>query len=233
MSKQTTSKLRLESLAEVEAKGANQQLAFDAWDNGKNLILNGSAGTGKTFIAMYMALEDVLAGDYDKVVIVRSVVPTRDIGFLPGSEDEKIEVYARPYIALASEIFNDQQAWGKLKAHDQVAFECTSFVRGTTWNNSIVIVDEMQNLNAHELDSVITRMGVNSKLILCGDYYQSDFTKRHEKAGILEFLEVVRNMNSFEEIEFTWADIVRSDLVRDYIITKEAMRHKGEITLDF
>ena len=233
MSKNTTSKLRLESLAEVEAKGDNQQKAFDSWDNGRNLILNGSAGTGKTFIAMYMALEDVLAGEYEKCIVVRSVVPTRDIGFLPGNEDEKIEVYAKPYMTLAAEIFNDKLAWEKLKAHDQIGFECTSFVRGQTWDNCVVILDEMQNLNAHELDSVITRMGQNSRLILCGDYFQSDFTKRHERKGIIEFLEIVRNMNSFDEIEFDFKDIVRGDMVRDYIITKEAMRRKGEITLDF
>lgn len=233
MSKNTTSKLRLESLAEVEAKGANQQRAFDAWDDGKNLILNGSAGTGKTFIAMHMAFEAVLAGDYKRCVIVRSVVPTRDIGYLPGNEQEKIEVYAEPYMALAEEIFNDRGAWLKLKAHEQVQFACTSFIRGRTWDDCVVILDEMQNLNAHELDSVITRMGKNSRLILCGDYYQSDFTRNHEKKGIIEFLEIVRRMNNFEEIEFDWKDIVRSDMVRDYIITKESMRRNGEITLDF
>lgn len=230
MSKNITSKLRLESLTDIEAKNANQQKAFDSWDKGKNLILNGSPGTGKTFIAMHMALEDVLAGDYDRCIIVRSAVPSRDIGFLPGTEEEKFEVYAAPYIDLASEIFSDKNAWLKLKAHDQVAFQCTSFVRGRTWDNAVVIVDEMQNLNWGELNTVLTRIGGNSKVILCGDYYQSDFTKESENSAILEMLKVLRNMNSFDEIEFTWKDIVRSDFVRDFIITKESMYRRGELT---
>ena len=237
MSKTSVSKLRLEKMAEVQALNESQQKAFDAWDNDCNLILNGSAGTGKTYIAMAMAIEEVLARRYRKVIIVRSVVPSRDIGFLPGKEEEKIDVYSRPYQALASEIFDDDRAaWMKLQAHDNIAFECTSFVRGQTWDNCVVIVDEMQNLNAHELDSVITRMGRDSRLILCGDYYQSDFTRRNEREerkGILEFLEVVRNMKNFVEIEFDHNDIVRSELVKEYIIAKETMRREGQLTLDF
>ena len=230
MSKSNSSKLRLESLAQIEAKTANQQKAFDAWDNDRHLILNGSAGTGKSFIAMYMAFEEVLAGAFNKVVVVRSVVPTRDIGFLPGSEEEKIEVYAKPYIDLASEIFKGRDAWERLKAHNQVAFECTSFARGQTWDNSVVILDEMQNLNWQELNTILTRIGTNTRVILCGDYYQSDLVKKHENSAILEMLEVLRAMNRFEEIEFTWKDIVRSDFVRDFIVTKEAMYRNGEIS---
>jgi phosphate starvation-inducible protein PhoH len=233
MSKNSVSKLRLEKMAEVQALNENQQKAFDAWDNDCNLILNGSAGTGKTYIAMAMAIEEVLARRYRKVIVVRSVVPSRDIGFLPGKEDEKIEVYSRPYQALTSEIFDDDRAaWMKLQAHDQIQFECTSFVRGQTWDNCVVIVDEMQNLNWQELTSVITRMGKNSRLILCGDYFQSDFThrnQREEKKGIVQFLEVLRNMKNFVEIEFDHNDIVRSELVKEFIITKDSLYRAGDI----
>jgi phosphate starvation-inducible protein PhoH len=220
-------------MAEVQALNESQQKAFDAWDNDHNLILNGSAGTGKTYIAMAMAIEEVLARRYRKVVIVRSVVPSRDIGFLPGKEEEKIEVYSRPYQALASEIFDDDRAaWMKLQAHDNIAFECTSFVRGQTWDNCVVIVDEMQNLNWQELTSVITRVGKNTRLVFCGDYFQSDFTKRNqqdEKKGIVQFLEVLRNMKSFVEVEFDHNDIVRSELVKEFIVTKDEMYRSGDI----
>lgn len=233
MSKTSVSKLRLEKMAEVQALNESQQKAFDAWDNDHNLILNGSAGTGKTYIAMAMAIEEVLARRYRKVVIVRSVVPSRDIGFLPGKEEEKIEVYSRPYQALASEIFDDDRAaWMKLQAHDNIAFECTSFVRGQTWDNCVVIVDEMQNLNWQELTSVITRVGKNTRLVFCGDYFQSDFTKRNqqdEKKGIVQFLEVLRNMKSFVEVEFDHNDIVRSELVKEFIVTKDEMYRSGDI----
>lgn len=233
MSKSSVSKLRLEKMSEVQALNENQQRAFDAWDNDCNLILNGSAGTGKTYIAMAMAIEEVLSRRYRKVIVVRSVVPSRDMGFLPGKEDEKIEVYARPYQALASEIFDDDRAaWMKLQAHDQIQFECTSFVRGQTWDNCIVIVDEMQNLNWQELTSVITRVGKNTRLVFCGDYFQSDFTKRNqqdEKKGIVQFLEVLRNMKSFVEVEFGHNDIVRSELVKEFIVTKDEMYRSGDI----
>lgn len=233
MSKTSVSKLRLDKMAEVQALNENQQKAFDAWDNDHNLILNGSAGTGKTYIAMAMAIEEVLTRRYRKVIIVRSVVPSRDIGFLPGKEEEKIDVYSRPYQALTSEIFDDDRAaWMKLQAHDQIQFECTSFVRGQTWDNCVVIVDEMQNLNWQELTSVITRVGKNTRLVFCGDYFQSDFTKRNqqdEKKGIVQFLEVLRNMKSFVEVEFDHNDIVRSELVKEFIITKDEMYRSGDI----
>lgn len=233
MANQHSKTLRLEAMIDVEPMTSNQGLAFDAWDEGSNLILNGAAGTGKTFIAMAMALEEVLErSKYKKLVIVRSVVPTRDIGFLPGTEEEKIEVYAKPYIGIASQIFRDKRAWEKLLAAGQVEFECTSFVRGDTWDNCIVLVDEMQNCNFHELDSVITRLGENSRIIFCGDYYQSDLLKRSEKEGLQSFLNVIQSMSMFSHVKFDWKDIVRSKLVREYIITKEKARAEGHIPID-
>ena len=195
------------------------------WDKGSNLILSGSAGTGKTFIAMNLALEEVLDREsgYDKLIIVRSIVPTRDIGFLPGDEEEKKQVYTLPYVGICSEIFGNGEAWAKLVLQKHVAFESTSFIRGTTFNNAIILVDEMQNLTFHELDSVVTRVGTHCKLIMCGDYYQSDFKREDEKRGIMDFLHIVESLQQFELVEFTWKDIVRSDFVRDYIMTKEML----------
>lgn len=231
MSKAQSKPLRLDDMVAVEPMTARQKEAFDAWDDGQNLILNGAAGTGKTYIAMAMALEEVLDNnsEYGKLIVVRSVVPTRQMGYLPGDEDEKIEVYARPYQGIASELFRRGNAWERLKLAGKVEFECTSFVRGQTWDNAIVLIDEMQNCNFHELDSIITRMGANSKIIFCGDYYQSDFTRESEKNSLQSFLFVIQSMSKFEHVKFTWEDIVRSPLVREYIITKEKAMKDGEI----
>lgn len=217
--------VKLEHLQPFEAITDIQQKAFDHWDKGQNLVLSGSAGTGKTYIAMSLALEEVLDREtvYEKVVIVRSIVPTRDIGFLPGDEEEKKQVYTLPYVGICSELFGNQEAWHRLVMQKRVAFESTSFIRGMTFNDCIIVVDEMQNLNFHELDSVVTRVGRNCKLILAGDYYQSDFKKEDEKKGVMDFLHIVDSLQQFELIEFTWKDIVRSDFVRDYIMTKEML----------
>ena len=219
-------RLKAEHLQRIDPLSDNQSKAFHGYHKGKNLVLSGSAGTGKTFIAMYLALREVLEKDspYKKVVIIRSIVPTRDIGFLPGDEEEKKEAYMLPYIEICHELFNDKLAFKKLQDHDQIEFLSTSFIRGTTLNDAIIILDEMQNCVFRELDTVITRVGSRAKFIMCGDYYQSDFDKDKDRIGILNFLKIVDSMNSFAHVEFTWADIVRSDFVRDYIVTKESLK---------
>lgn len=221
----TSNSIKLENLQPFEPKTQNQMNAREAWKDGYNLVLSGSAGTGKTFLGLRLALEQVLdrESEYDELVIVRSIVPTRDIGFLPGDEEEKKQAYAAPYIGLLKEILGDGEAWNKLVAAKKLRFESTSFIRGTTFNNAIILVDEMQNLNFHELDSVITRVGHQCRFIMCGDYYQSDFQKDNDRKGILQFMNIVVQLNQFDVIEFTWKDIVRSDFVRDYIMTKEML----------
>lgn len=219
-------RLKIEHLLRVDPMSDNQSKAFHGYHKDKNLILSGSAGTGKTFIAMYLALKEVLEanGPYKKVVIVRSIVPTRDIGFLPGDEAEKKEAYMIPYVEICNELFNDKRAFERLQDHGQIEFISTSFIRGTTLNNCIIILDEMQNCIFRELDTVITRVGSRARFIMCGDYYQSDFDKKTDKEGVLNFLKIVDAMKAFTHVEFTWADIVRSDFVRDYIVTKETMK---------
>ena len=218
-------KLRIEDLPEIEPITKNQEKAFTLYEEDNHLILSGSAGTGKTFIALYLALEEVLDKDtpYDNIVLIRSVVPTREIGYLPGNEEDKKDAYTGPYRAITAELFGVGDAWNKLKQTGVINFETTSFIRGTTFNNAIVIVDEMQNLNFHELDSVITRLGRDCRFIACGDYYQSDFDKDKERNGILKFMNIVEHMKDFEIVEFGWHDIVRSGFVRDYIMTKEML----------
>ena len=225
MGKNNSMTVRLDDMLEYEPITVNQKAAFEAWDENDNLVLAGSAGTGKTFIAMYMALEEMLDPDsvYRQIIIVRSVVPTRDIGYLPGTAEEKKALYQMPYKNICEELFNDKGVYGKLSSSNKILFESTSFIRGQTWNESIIIVDEMQNLNFHELDSVITRVGQGSKIIFCGDYRQSDFKYQDEKDGVFKFLSIVEQMKDFSIIQFGWEDIVRSGMVRDYLMTKEML----------
>jgi phosphate starvation-inducible protein PhoH len=204
----------------------NQKLTFEAYEAGKNLMLHGIAGTGKSFISTYLALKQILAGDekYKKLVIVRSVVPTRDMGFLPGNNKEKTKVYEAPYYAIFSELFGRGDSYEYLKSRGFVEFISTSFIRGVTLNDCIIVVDEIANMTIHELDSVITRVGKNCKIIFCGDFRQSDFTREHERNGLHDFMRIIQRMRSFEFIDFNEQDIVRSSLVKDYIITKDKLK---------
>ena len=217
--------VKIEDLLQFDPLTANQEKTYKAWDDNDNLVLVGSAGTGKTFTALYLALEDVLDNDtpWEQVVIIRSMVPTRDMGFLPGTKQEKEDAFTAPYKSICSELLGDKSSYNKMITAKQIQFESTSFIRGVTYDNSIIVVDEMQNLNFHELDSVITRVGRNSKIIFCGDYRQSDFKHTEDKNGIINFIQIVEQLKNFTIINFGWEDIVRSDFVRDYIMTKEML----------
>ena len=217
--------VKLEDLLQFNPLTSNQEKTYKAWDEGDNLVLAGSAGTGKTFTALYLALKAMLNRDseWDQIVIIRSMVPTRDMGFLPGTKQEKEDAFTVPYKSICKELLGDTSSYNKMVTSKQLQFESTSFIRGTTYDNSIIIVDEMQNLNFHELDSVITRVGRNSKIIFCGDYKQSDFKFNDEKNGIINFTQIVEQLRNFTIINFGWEDIVRSDFVRDYIMTKEML----------
>ena len=216
------------NIKQINPLTENQHKAFDAYDEGKNLILHGIAGTGKSFISLYLALDEILNFDgdekpYNKVVIVRSVVPTRDMGFLPGKPKEKSEVYEAPYMAICQELFDRGDAYTILKQRGDIEFITTSFIRGVTLNDCVIIVDEIANMTLHELDSVITRVGRNCRIIFSGDFRQSDFTKSNDKGGLLKFMEITKRMRSFEFIDFNEEDIVRSSMVKDYIIQKDRL----------
>lgn len=213
-------------MKKIEPLTENQKLSFEYFDKGKNLMLHGIAGTGKSFISLYLALREIMDNknsQYKKVIIVRSVVPTRDMGFLPGSNKEKAKVYEAPYYAICTELFGRGDAYDILKQRNMVDFISTSFIRGITLNNSIIVVDEIANMTLHELDSIITRVGKNCKIIFSGDFRQSDFTKEHEKNGLTEFMKIINHMKSFAFIDFKETDIVRSGLVREYIIQKDKL----------
>ena len=215
-------------LAAIKPVTDSQKNVFDTWKTGKNQFLFGCAGTGKTFISLYLALSEVLKNDtpYDKVIVVRSLIPTREIGFLPGDEEDKAALYQVPYSNMMQFMFTqpNEQAFSmlydRLKAQGSFYFLSTSFLRGLTFDNSIIIVDECQNLNFHELDTIITRVGQDSKIVFCGDFGQSDLTRLNEKNGLMNFLQILQEMNEFNCTEFDIGDIVRSGFVRSYLIQK-------------
>ena len=194
-------------LVKIEPITDNQKLVFDSYAKGQHQFMFGSAGTGKTFISLYLALSEVLRDDtkYDKVVLVRSLIPTREIGFLPGDEEDK---------AAFSMLYD------RLKKQGSFYFLSTSFLRGLTFDNSIIIVDECQNLNFHELDTIVTRVGQDSKIMFCGDFMQTDLSKISEKNGLHDFLRILEEMQEFNCVEFNIGDIVRSGFVRNYLIQK-------------
>jgi phosphate starvation-inducible PhoH-like protein/PhoH-like ATPase len=213
-------------LKDVQPLTDNQRLTFEYYDTGKNLLLHGIAGTGKSFLSIYLSLRSILADQcrYKKLVIVRSVVPTRDMGFLPGNNKEKAKVYEAPYQAIFNELFERGDAYEFLKNKNLVDFISTSFIRGITLNDCIIVVDEIANMTLHELDSVITRVGKNCKIIFCGDFRQSDFTKEHERSGLKDFMRIINKMDSFEFVDFDENDIVRSRMVKEYIIAKDRLK---------
>lgn len=200
---------------------------FEAFEEDElNLMLHGVAGTGKTFVATYLALKEVLNNkDKKKVFIVRSVVPTRDMGFLPGNAKEKARAYEAPYFSICQDLFGRGDAYETLKSKNVIEFITSSFIRGITLDNCVVIVDECQNMSAMELHSIMTRVGQNCKIIFCGDTRQDDLTseRKKEESGLSQFMNILRNMEAFEFIEFLEEDIVRSDLVKEYIITRNRL----------
>ena len=197
-------------IREIEPLTENQKALYEAYEKGQNIVAYGCAGTGKTFITLYNALQDVLdeRSPYEKIYIVRSLVATREIGFLPGDHEDKSSLYQIPYKNMVKYMFempddaSFDMLYGNLKTQGTISFWSTSFIRGTTLDNAIIIVDEFQNLNYHELDSIITRVGENSKIMFCGDATQSDLIKSAEKNGIADFMKVLRIMPSIDIIEF-------------------------------
>ena len=228
MSKKQKLEIGSSNLISIKPITDNQKLVFETWKQKKNQFLFGCAGTGKTFISLYLALQDVmnLQTKYNKVVLVRSLIPTREIGFLPGDEEDKAALYQVPYANMVQFMFQqpNEQAftmlYDKLKQQGSLYFLSTSFLRGLTFDNSIIIVDECQNLNFHELDTIITRVGQDSKIVFCGDFDQTDLSKTSEKNGLHDFLRILEEMEEFNCVEFDIGDIVRSGFVRNYLIQK-------------
>jgi phosphate starvation-inducible PhoH-like protein len=218
-------KLRIDDLKTFDPLTDNQKLFFDAYKRGDYFVaLHGVAGTGKTFCALYKAIEEVLdkSNPFNKIIVVRSAVQGREIGHLPGDVNEKMEIYEQPYRQICETLFGGRKdAWDRLEEQHHIQFISTSFIRGMSFDDAIIIVDEMQNLTYEEIDTVMTRVGYRSKIIWCGDYRQTDLNKKkNDVTGILKFFDIAQHMSSFTRIEFTVDDIVRSSLVKEYILAK-------------
>jgi predicted ribonuclease YlaK len=217
-------KLRLDDMKTFQPLTENQKIFFDAYKRQDYFIaLHGVAGTGKTFSALYKAIEEVLdrSNTFEKIIVVRSAVQSREIGHLPGSVDEKMEIYQQPYRQICETLFGRKDAWDRLEEQGHIEFISTSFIRGMSFDDAIIIVDEMQNMTFEEIDTVMTRVGHRSKIIWCGDYRQTDLNKKkNDVSGLLKFFDIAYHMDAFTRIEFTPDDIVRSSLVKDYILAK-------------
>ena len=228
MAAKKNKELNHQQLVTIKPITDNQKHVFATWKKGQNQFLFGSAGTGKTFVSLYLALNDIfdLKKPQERVILVRSLITTREIGFLPGDEEDKAALYQVPYQNMVQFMFEmpNEQAFNglydKLKGQGTLFFLSTSFLRGLTFDNTIVIVDECQNLNFHELDTIITRVGQDSKIIFCGDFDQTDLQKTNERNGLHDFLRILEEMDEFNCTEFTIGDIVRSGFVRNYLINK-------------
>jgi predicted ribonuclease YlaK len=217
-------KIRIDDLKTFQPLTDNQKIFFDAYKRGDYFVaLHGVAGTGKTFCALYKALEEILDKNnpFEKVIIVRSAVQSREMGHLPGDVNEKMEIYQQPYVQICDTLFGRRDAYQRLTEQHHIEFISTSFIRGMSFDDAIIIVDEMQNLTFEEIDTVMTRVGYRSKIIWCGDYRQTDLNKRkNDMSGILRFFDIANHMTAFTRIEFTPDDIVRSSLVKEYILAK-------------
>ena len=210
------------TLQSIEPITETQEKVFAKFHNGEHLFLHGYAGTGKSYIACYLAIQELMnpPPQYKNLTVVRSVVPTRYIGFLPGTEEQKVEVYEAPYRSIFNSLFQRGDAYELLRKKSIVNFMTTSYIRGITLEDSLIIIDECQNMTFHELDSIITRVGDNCRVIFCGDFRQSDFQYSDERTGLMQFISVVKHLEYFSFIEFNEDDIVRSELVKSYIIKK-------------
>jgi len=213
------------TLKKIKPLTENQEKAFLAYDEGNNLVLSGSAGSGKSFLAMYLGLSELLdeSSYYNRIIIIRSAVPSRDLGFVPGTLEEKAKIYQEPYMNIVNELIGRGDAWHFLVNKEIIEFQTTSFLRGLTFRNCIIVFDEFQSATFHEIDTVLTRVGENCRFILCGDYNQNDLNSKKEKSGLHDAVRILENIKNVGHIKFCTDDIVRSGFVKEYITQKEKL----------
>jgi len=213
-------------LKEIEAKTNNQKLFFEQYNTGNHMFVHGCPGTGKSFLGCYLAIKQMIETvnsrqAHKKLIILRSVVPSRDVGFLPGSLEEKAAIYEMPYVAIFAELFQRADAYDILKNEGIVEFTTTSFLRGLTFTDAIVFMDETQNATFEELNTVISRVGENTRILFSGDFYQNDLNKKfNDKSGFSKFMHILECIDEFTFIQMQVEDIVRSALAKKYIMAR-------------
>jgi predicted ribonuclease YlaK len=217
-------------LSKIQPLTDNQIRAFNSYAKGKNLLLIGSAGTGKTFVALYLAIKDIMENNaYKELIIIRSTVQLREQGYMPGNEKQKASYFEAPYINIVNTLFERDDGYHIMKQKNMIKFMSTSFIRGLTFDNALIIVDESQSCNFHELDTIMTRVGKESKIIFCGDIKQDDLKisgrNRFDISGLKDFICIAQKIDLFDIVEFNLEDIVRSGLVKKYLIAKEKLNY--------
>jgi len=215
------------SIKKITPLTRNQEIAFEEYRKGNNLIMSGSAGTGKSFLAMYLGLSEILQQKsyYNRIVIIRSAVPSRDLGFVPGTLEEKSKIYQDPYVQIVTELVGRGDAWHFLMHKEIIQFQTTSFLRGLTFQDCILVFDEFQSATFHEIDTVLTRVGENCRFVLCGDYRQNDLDMKREKqgSGFGQAIQILDRVPNTSHVQFGIEDVVRSGFVKDYLIQKEKL----------
>jgi phosphate starvation-inducible protein PhoH len=213
------------SLKKIKPLTENQERTFEAYEAGNHLVLSGSAGSGKSFLAMYLGLRELMedSSHYNRIIIIRSAVPSRDLGFVPGTLEEKAKIYQEPYQNIVNELIGRGDAWHFLINKGIVEFQTTSFLRGLTFKDCIIVFDEFQSATFHEIDTVLTRVGENCRFVLCGDLNQNDLNMKKERTGLLDAVKILEKLSEVVHIQFNHDDIVRSGFVKEYLIQKEKL----------
>jgi predicted ribonuclease YlaK len=213
------------SVKKIKPLTENQEKTFNEYGEGNHLVLSGSAGSGKSFLAMYLGLKDLLQENshYNKLIIIRSAVPSRDLGFVPGTLEEKAKIYQEPYMNIVNELIGRGDAWHFLMNKEIIQFQTTSFLRGLTFSDCIIVFDEFQSATFHEIDTVLTRVGDNCRFMLCGDFNQNDLNIKKEKSGFTDIIRILDRLDNIAHIKFGIQDVVRSGFVREYLAAKEVL----------
>ncbi|MGH9803982.1 MAG: PhoH family protein [Candidatus Acidiferrales bacterium] len=212
---------RLTGKKAVTPKSHNQRAYMDAMDARDMVFAIGPGGTGKTYLAVAMAVSALLAKKVDRIILVRPAVEAGErLGFLPGTLQEKIDPYMRPlYDALYDLLEADKLARFLEKGVIEVA--PLAFMRGRTLNSSFVILDEAQNTTSEQMKMFLTRLGFNSKAVITGDITQIDLPA-NRRSGLIEALEVVGQIAEIAIVRFNERDVVRHNLVQQIIKAYES-----------
>ena len=197
----------------ITARTENQQLLVKAFENNDLVFATGPAGSGKTFVAIALAVKALKNKEVRKIILSRPAVEAGEkLGFLPGEMKDKLDPYLQPlYDAL-----QDMIPAAKLKEYMEnnvIQIAPLAFMRGRTLNDAVIILDEAQNTTTHQIKMFLTRLGMNAKMIVTGDVTQIDLPPS-TTSGLIQAMQILKGVNGIGKIEFTKKDIVRHKLVQ-------------------